>query len=122
MKPGEAPCHHELLHNFSTLDSGLRDETKRKSGRQGWNKTISVPSTRVYAMKLRGQAEERPLLEISVPSTRVYAMKPFFTKERRPLLTNFSTLDSGLRDETGNVSGLLETLSKFQYPRLGSTR
>ena len=40
------------------------------------------------------------VLGISVPSTRVYAMKPRYTRSRVFRQTNFSTLDSGLRDET----------------------
>ena len=64
----------ELTRNFSTLDSGLRDETEHAGG---------VPLA---------------VREISVPSTRVYAMKQAATR----LLEGWHSL--------------------FQYPRLGSTR
>ncbi len=35
---------------------------------------------------------------------------------------HFSTLDSGLRDETVFQSGEAKSVVRFQYPRLGSTR
>ncbi len=83
---------------------------------------------------------------ISVPSTRVYAMKHDKKRAYEAVGTDFSTLDSGLRDETNVTSGGAErsvnfsTLdsglrdetqdrgadggnpAQFQYPRLGSTR
>ncbi len=62
-------------------------------------------------------------LMISVPSTRVYAMKRGFVASCGGWATYFSTLDSGLRDEThpGGERGWGGD-SAFQYPRLGSTR
>ena len=62
---------------------------------------LSVPSTRVYAMKPPPPSASRRRTPLSVPSTRVYAMKQVV--ENRGILedgTAFSTLDSGLRDET----------------------
>ena len=35
---------------------------------------------------------------------------------------HFSTLDSGLRDETGRACVDVPHFDEFQYPRLGSTR
>ncbi len=37
-------------------------------------------------------------------------------------LANFSTLDSGLRDETVRLAPYAHVPYTFQYPRLGSTR
>ncbi len=65
-----------LRFHFSTLDSGLRDETREAGPGHGEAEVISVPSTRVYAMKLL-VAEDHGLWA-----------------------PDFSTLDSGLRDET----------------------
>ena len=65
------------------------------------NQEISVPSTRVYAMKLVGIIVFAVLFDdISVPSTRVYAMKPTNAGILAVPPIYFSTLDSGLRDET----------------------
>ena len=62
-------------------------------------------------------------MQISVPSTRVYAMKPNHKLLARVDREHFSTLDSGLRDETkaAKYKAELERML-FQYPRLGSTR
>ena len=83
---------------------------------------------------------------LSVPSTRAYAMKLVSIKSSRNASLAFSTLNSGLRDETSPASaspakyepfstlnsGLRdETLTAsvgdseshaFQYPQLGPTR
>ena len=61
---------------FSTLNSGLRDETSFKASLDNIFQSLSVPSTRAYAMKLRTRGE---LAARTDP---------------------FSTLNSGLRDET----------------------
>ena len=59
---------------FSTLDSGLRDETSpRRAAVHG--QCLSVPSTRVYAMKRTNPFLQCRAIALSVPSTRVYAMK-----------------------------------------------
>ncbi len=86
------------ISHFSTLDSGLRDETGTGAP------SVSPPGA------------------ISVPSTRVYAMKRRYVTASRPPETNFSTLDSGLRDETEPERGDEARRAAFQYPRLGSTR
>ncbi len=83
--------------HFSTLDSGLRDETR----------TCLRSTSR---------------LKISVPSTRVYAMKPVRELQVVQGISDFSTLDSGLRDETAHPIYLISHYHLFQYPRLGSTR
>ncbi len=65
------------IANFSTLDSGLRDETGPCGEAIYLAGFISVPSTRVYAMKRTCiTSTSLPTRAISVPSTRVYAMKP----------------------------------------------
>ena len=61
-------------------------------------------------------------MELSVPSTRVYAMKRGRLLERLYSHVTFSTLDSGLRDETQERRGIYCPRPRFQYPRLGSTR
>ena len=61
--------------DFSTLDSGLRDETHPPPRPRCHKIHISVPSTRVYAMKRSVGMEPGTKARISVPSTRVYAMK-----------------------------------------------
>ena len=96
------PCRSRRAPRaFSTLDSGLRDETCHVFHRVARILPLSVPSTRVYAMKqddglarrntsstfstldsgLRDETrlpyELRRQLHLSVPSTRVYAMKPW---------------------------------------------
>ncbi len=86
------------MWDFSTLDSGLRDETK----------TGAVRNVRVWYFSTldSGLRDE----------TRRYAAETAFPQ-------NFSTLDSGLRDETNHfVLNYTAYTSAFQYPRLGSTR
>ncbi len=61
-------------------------------------------------------------LSISVPSTRVYAMKRVGEDREACRRSHFSTLDSGLRDETRGTVGGGHFRPVFQYPRLGSTR
>ena len=51
-------------------------------------------------MKLALLAVRRVARTLSVPSTRVYAMKPGGTIASNGIARTFSTLDSGLRDET----------------------
>ncbi len=112
----------EYAH-FSTLDSGLRDETDPPQTAPHRYLLISVPSTRVYAMKRRSLSFfTRALTAISVPSTRVYAMKLLYPRHKPPAYSYFSTLDSGLRDETNPEPVACHFTSPFQYPRLGSTR
>ena len=61
--------------------------------------------------------------QLSVPSTRAYAMKPDVYKHRSKYSTTFSTLNSGLRDETRPVrQGNTREALAFQYPQLGPTR
>ncbi len=109
--------------HFSTLDSGLRDETSGSDPARPRSFFISVPSTRVYAMKPSWNSCRRNSLPISVPSTRVYAMKHPEAPRGRGRSRNFSTLDSGLRDETYvDRPGVRGGNDGFQYPRLGSTR
>ena len=84
--------------------------------------SLSVPSTRVYAMKLEGLMPTIEMLALSVPSTRVYAMKLVILVAPVGKAESFSTLDSGLRDETGAEVAEQDRLGAFQYPRLGSTR
>ena len=81
MKRGKTP--------FSTLNSGLRDETGGGTGRPGAEPRLSVPSTRAYAMKLPWNDEDA-----------------FF-------LWAFSTLNSGLRDETKWIIGRLSPERTF---------
>ena len=59
---------------------------------------------------------------LSVPSTRVYAMKLKRGVAYTARALAFSTLDSGLRDETGVPRRDCHGVQGFQYPRLGSTR
>ena len=75
MKPSIIAYLQEQRYAFSTLNSGLRDETPLFPDFASSIKGLSVPSTRAYAMKLRDEfgSESRHLL--SVPSTRAYAMK-----------------------------------------------
>ena len=59
---------------------------------------------------------------LSVPSTRAYAMKP--KKDLVPFVEyiSFSTLNSGLRDETEKQVCPDAEAILFQYPQLGPTR
>ena len=53
---------------FSTLDSGLRDETVRVMDRLTEKGVgLSVPSTRVYAMKLRERSAEAMVVLFQYP-------------------------------------------------------
>ena len=89
---------------FSTLNSGLRDETERLLKEAvRLVRALSVPSTRAYAMKPLNSPTVRPCLCLSVPSTRAYAMKPRADLPVPGLPETFSTLNSGLRDETTTV-------------------
>ena len=74
---------------------------------------ISVPSTRVYAMKLILKGKVRRRKNISVPSTRVYAMKHEITYLKPVWPSDFSTLDSGLRDET--IAKVFPYVNSFAY-------
>ena len=85
---------------FSTLNSGLRDETAPFPGAFSHSIQLSVPSTRAYAMKHIQTAGAPPHGLLSVPSTRAYAMKPLKDALEQLAPEAFSTLNSGLRDET----------------------
>ena len=97
-------------------------------------------------MKLCSALREHTLPVLSVPSTRAYAMKQdgvgdiFLTDDafstlnsglrdetRRgggtgPRQAAFSTLNSGLRDETKREACKRTCTRAFQYPQLGPTR
>ena len=55
-------------------------------------------------MKRRIAGCSKLLLSLSVPSTRAYAMKRFLTVKPFDPPDSFSTLNSGLRDETGYLA------------------
>ncbi len=123
MKLGERASMFLTSMNFSTLDSGLRDETSaRARSRCGVARDFSTLDSGLRDETRRMPTRETFHLSISVPSTRVYAMKLRCFPPAHSTLTNFSTLDSGLRDETTSMKAVVEKHVGFQYPRLGSTR
>ncbi len=95
---GEELAERIAATNFSTLDSGLRDETKVKMPRPSGKRHFSTLDS-----GLRDETGR---------SVRDSAGAP----------GNFSTLDSGLRDETVARLSVASPAGAFQYPRLGSTR
>ncbi len=78
---------------FSTLDSGLRDETSSDSGGKAAVPLFQYPQPRVYAMKPLVSHVCNVSFIISVPST------------------------SGLRDETDWVDAGIRERAIFQYPQ-----
>ena len=99
--------------DFSTLDSGLRDETGEIWIAPLVDDPISVPSTRVYAMKLllRRTAFFRPIYFSTLDSGLRDETKE--TAQEAIARVHFSTLDSGLRDETTLVSLVLMLSADF---------
>ena len=85
------------LRPFSTLDSGLRDETRQREEALMRSLPFSTLDSGLRDETRGADADHR---------------------DARP----FSTLDSGLRDETGDPGGAGGQGRVFQYPRLGSTR
>ncbi len=83
---------------------------------------LSVPSTRVYAMKLLSMRCAR--LRFFAFSTLDSGLRDETSGRAWHILPapSFSTLDSGLRDETRGYREASATSYAFQYPRLGSTR
>ena len=97
--PGRRGVADRTTH-FSTLDSGLRDETD-----YGVSALHDHPHFSTLDSGLRDETTRYPATawgetEISVPSTRVYAMKQDGGTTWIDVSGDFSTLDSGLRDET----------------------
>ena len=83
---------------FSTLNSGLRDETAMITGLpENWTTTFSTLNS-----GLRDETLTR--------------------KRGRTNQKTFSTLNSGLRDETPPGDAVVGGLCFFQYPQLGPTR
>ena len=83
---------------------------------------LSVPSTRAYAMKphLPGVAETHPGAFSTLNSGLRDETLP--VSGRLVDAITFSTLNSGLRDETNCQSRDQYLIPDFQYPQLGPTR
>ena len=125
MKPAMAAMTASASSPFSTLNSGLRDETTVLPCPAHPSTALSVPSTRAYAMKLLHAFTVHPFVEhldLSVPSTRAYAMKHDDVYTVAEEKEAFSTLNSGLRDETQPDPNPPRPSAAFQYPQLGPTR
>ena len=114
--------HDTVVAAFSTLDSGLRDETGVTCTTEVYITAFSTLDSGLRDETIGGRMRGAKAPCLSVPSTRVYAMKLVLFKEDGTPVTSFSTLDSGLRDETHSGLICYQIILHFQYPRLGSTR
>ena len=84
---------------------------------------FQYPQPRVYAMKLVWQCHRGRGPYLSVPSTSGLRDETVIgALLAGDFGTAFSTLDSGLRDETSRQNQRQKRSRIFQYPRLGSTR
>ena len=91
------------LVTFSTLNSGLRDETGERGGGPVAGRPFSTLNSGLRDETYLHRVFREVINCLSVPSTRAYAMKPTWVSSPRPMPTSFSTLNSGLRDETAVI-------------------
>ena len=97
---GQCTTACALLVSFSTLNSGLRDETGGVAGAEFGPQTFSTLNSGLRDETFVFYDSAHDNLKLSVPSTRAYAMKPAGSRFSNGQTRSFSTLNSGLRDET----------------------